>query len=144
MAMSIGTEFRRQNGLSGRATRVHASPVLADRLIEDIERSGAGACGSGKPCPGNSSSSTSSRSAAIRCGRRCELGELGLIERHQGIGTVVAARESSQTYVQTVTSPAELRNTADAPTSVIESQEYKANRKLAHVLGCRAAPAGCA
>ena len=66
------------------------------------------------------------------------LGDLGLIDRRQGIGTVVRTNESTQTYVQTVTSPGELMQyPPDAKLSVIDAREVKANRKLAQVLGCR-------
>jgi DNA-binding GntR family transcriptional regulator len=70
--------------------------------------------------------------------RRLE--ELGLIGRHQGVGTVVKARHPTQTYVQTVRSPAELMQyPADSRLTVISSEEVRVGRKLAKELGC---PAG--
>lgn len=65
------------------------------------------------------------------------LGELGLIERMQGIGTVVKARESNEAYVQTIRSPAELmRYPAESHLEVVAVSEIRATRKLAPLLGC--------
>jgi len=65
------------------------------------------------------------------------LEELGLIGRHQGIGTVVTARESSESYVQMVRSPAQLMQyPPDTRLSVVSSAEVVANRALARLLGC--------
>ncbi len=110
--------------------------VLADRLIEDIR---SGTLAVGKIIPGEIELSTRFKVSrhTVREALRV-LGDLGLIDRRQGIGTVVRTNESTQTYVQTVTSPAELMQyPPDAKLSVIDSQEIKVNRKLAHVLGCR-------
>jgi DNA-binding GntR family transcriptional regulator len=64
---------------------------------------------------------------------------LGLIGRHQGIGTVVKARQPRQGYSQTVRSPAELlRYPAESRLSVLEVQPVKATRKLARLIGCGA------
>ena len=65
------------------------------------------------------------------------LGELGLIERMQGIGTVVKARESNEAYVQTIRTPAELmRYPAESRLEVVAVAEIRASRKLAPLLGC--------
>ena len=65
------------------------------------------------------------------------LGELGLIERMQGIGTVVKARESNEAYVQTIRTPAELmRYPAESRLEVVAVAEIRATRKLAPLLGC--------
>lgn len=65
------------------------------------------------------------------------LGELGLIERMQGIGTVVKARESNEAYVQTIRTPAELmRYPAESRLEVVAVTEIRASRKLAPLLGC--------
>jgi GntR family transcriptional regulator len=65
------------------------------------------------------------------------LGELGLIERMQGIGTVVKARESNEAYVQTIRTPAELmRYPAESRLEVVAVAEVRATRKLAPLLGC--------
>ena len=65
------------------------------------------------------------------------LGELGLIERLQGIGTVVKARESNEAYVQTIRTPAELmRYPAESRLEVVAVAEIRASRKLAPLLGC--------
>jgi DNA-binding GntR family transcriptional regulator len=67
------------------------------------------------------------------------LEELGLIERHQGVGTVVTARESSESYVQMVRSPAQLMQyPADTQLGVVSSGEVTANRATARLLGCTA------
>lgn len=64
---------------------------------------------------------------------------LGLIGRHQGIGTVVKSRQPLQSYSQTVRSPAELlRYPAESRLSVLEVQPVKATRKLARLVGCTA------
>ena len=110
--------------------------VLADRLIEDIRE---GVLAVGKIMPGEIELSTRFKVSrhTIREALRV-LDDLGLINRRQGIGTVVRASESKQAYVQTVTLPAELMQyPPDARLSVIETQEIKVNRKLAHTLGCR-------
>jgi DNA-binding GntR family transcriptional regulator len=65
------------------------------------------------------------------------LGELGLIERRQGVGTVLRSRESNEAYVQTIRSPEELmRYPAQSRLEVVASQEVRATRKLAAVIGC--------
>lgn len=63
---------------------------------------------------------------------------LGLIGRHQGVGTVVRAREPVQSYVQSVRSPAELlQYPPDSKLSVVATAEIRASRKLARQLGCK-------
>ncbi len=65
------------------------------------------------------------------------LGDLGLIERLQGIGTVVKARESNEAYVQTIRTPAELmRYPVESRLEVVAVAEIRASRKLAPLLGC--------
>jgi DNA-binding GntR family transcriptional regulator len=67
------------------------------------------------------------------------LGELGLIERQQGVGTIVKARHSTESYVHTVHTPAELlRYPPDCRLVVVESGPVKATRPLARLLQCRA------
>jgi len=67
--------------------------------------------------------------------RRLE--DLGLIGRHQGVGTVVKARQPTQTYVQVVRSPDELlQYPSDSRLSVLSSEEVRVSRKLARELGC--------
>ncbi|MEL7538711.1 MAG: GntR family transcriptional regulator [Pseudomonadota bacterium] len=66
------------------------------------------------------------------------LEELGLIARHQGLGTVVQARTSSPSYVQLVRSPAELMQYPDdSRLTVIETEDVRANRALAKQLKSR-------
>lgn len=65
------------------------------------------------------------------------LGELGLIERRQGVGTVLRSRESNEAYVQTIRSPEELmRYPAHSRLEVVATQEARANRRLAAMIGC--------
>jgi len=66
------------------------------------------------------------------------LEELGLIERHQGLGTVVKAQESAPTYVQHMQSPAELMQyPSDSRLKVVHVEQIKASRALARQLKCR-------
>ena len=66
------------------------------------------------------------------------LEDLGLIERHQGLGTVVRARQSSPSYVQNIQSPAELlQYPDDSRLRVIGSEDVKLSRRLARTLKCR-------
>ncbi|MFO1427807.1 MAG: GntR family transcriptional regulator [Steroidobacteraceae bacterium] len=68
-----------------------------------------------------------------------QLGELGLIERHQGVGTVVRAREPAVSYVHSVRSPAELMNyPRESRLTVLAQSEVKLGRRLARELGARA------
>ena len=65
------------------------------------------------------------------------LGDLGLIERRQGVGTVLRSRESNEAYVQTIRSPEELmRYPASSRLEVVATNEVRANRKLASLIGC--------
>lgn len=67
--------------------------------------------------------------------RRLE--ELGLIDRHQGIGTMVKSRHSTDTYVQTVRSPEELlRYPAESRLTVVGTESVRTGRSLARLLGC--------
>lgn len=66
------------------------------------------------------------------------LDDLGLIDRQQGIGTVVRARQASPSYVQTVRTPSELmRYPADSRLVVVGTVKVKANRQLARLLEVR-------
>jgi len=68
--------------------------------------------------------------------RRLE--ELGLIGRRQGVGTVVLARESTQSYVQAVRNPAALLQYPQGSRLVPRSsEELRAGRALARLLGCK-------
>ncbi|MEZ5473497.1 MAG: GntR family transcriptional regulator [Steroidobacteraceae bacterium] len=63
--------------------------------------------------------------------------ELGLIERRQGVGTVVRSKQSSAAYVQTIRSPSELlQYPADSRLKVISSGLVTTDRKLAQLLHC--------
>jgi len=66
------------------------------------------------------------------------LDDLGLVDRQQGIGTVVRARQSSPSYVQSVRTPSELmRYPADSRLVVVASGIVKANRRLARQIDVR-------
>lgn len=66
------------------------------------------------------------------------LDDLGLIDRQQGVGTVVRARQSSPSYVQSVRTPSELmRYPADSRLIVAGTARVKANRQLARLLDVR-------
>ncbi len=65
------------------------------------------------------------------------LEEVRLIERRRGIGTVVLARESEESYVHLVNEPSELFSyPEDSRLRVIERKEVKLNRALARELKC--------
>lgn len=108
---------------------------LADALIADIR---AGRIKVGATLPGElelverHAVSRHTVREALRV-----LDELGLIDRQQGIGTVVKARDPSEAYVQTVRSPAELlQYPPDSRLVVREQRMIKASRALARVLQC--------
>jgi GntR family transcriptional regulator len=66
------------------------------------------------------------------------LEDLRLIDRRQGIGTVVRSNQTTSGYVQTVTTPAELMAyPPDAKLYVMSSGEVSVSRRLARLLGCR-------
>ncbi len=66
-----------------------------------------------------------------------KLEELGLIDRQQGVGTVVRSRQPTQSYVQAVRSPAELlQYPADSRLAVVDTGDVRASRRLAKQLGC--------
>ena len=98
-----------------KAERVKAGPEgsrkryeqVAETLLESIR---TGKLPVGATVPGELELVTQfgvSRHTVREALRRLE--GLGLIGRHQGIGTVVKAREPQQSYVQSVRSPEELR-----------------------------------
>jgi DNA-binding GntR family transcriptional regulator len=67
--------------------------------------------------------------------RRLE--ELGLIDRQQGVGTVVRSRQPTQSYVQAVRSPAELlQYPPDSKLIVVGTGDVRAGRRLARQMGC--------
>jgi len=110
--------------------------LIADRLIEDIR---SGALEVGQTMPGEIALTRRFKVSrhTVRDALRA-LDELGLIDRRQGIGTVVRARQSVQAFVQAVKSPAELMQyPSDARLSVVSSAEIRVNRKLARMIGCR-------
>lgn len=109
---------------------------LADTLIGDISR---GRLKVGETLPGELELVARfkvSRHTVREALRR--LDDLGLIDRQQGVGTVVRARRSSPSYVQTVRSPSELmRYPPDSRLTVIATSRVKAGRQLARLLEVR-------
>jgi len=66
------------------------------------------------------------------------LEDLGLIKRHQGLGTVVHARSIGRSYVQHVHSPLDLMQyPSTSHLKVVGTEEVKVSRALARVLKCR-------
>lgn len=66
------------------------------------------------------------------------LDDLGLIDRHQGVGTVVRAKRSTASYVQTVRSPSELMRYPESSRLVVMgAAPVRANRKLARLIDVR-------
>lgn len=110
--------------------------ALADQLIGEIR---SGRLRVGDSLPGELELGETfgvSRHTVREALRRLE--ELGLIARQQGIGTVVTARESSESYVQMVRSPAQLmRYPADSRLAAVESGPVALNRALARLLGAK-------
>mgnify|MGYP002778515996 CR=1 FL=1 len=108
---------------------------VAESLIADIR---AGRLAVGDTLPGEIELTTQfsvSRHTVREALRRLE--DLGLIGRHQGVGTVVKSRQPTQSYVQAVRSPAELlQYPAESKLSVLATEEVRLGRKLARQLGC--------
>jgi len=66
------------------------------------------------------------------------LEDLGLIERHQGLGTLVRARSSQPSYVHQVQSPTDLMQyPKDSRLTFVGLEEIKTSRALARFLKCR-------
>jgi DNA-binding GntR family transcriptional regulator len=126
-----------------KAERVKARPAggrkryeqVADALLESIR---TGKLPVGATVPGELELVTQfgvSRHTVREALRRLE--SLGLIGRHQGIGTVVKAREPQQSYVQSVRSPEELlRYPPESQLTVLQVEPVRATRKLARLIGC--------
>ncbi len=74
--------------------------------------------------------------------RRLE--DLGLINRRRGVGTTVRSRQSRETYVQTVRTPAELlRYPPHSRLQVVAVRDARATRRLAHLIGCATGTQWC-
>lgn len=66
------------------------------------------------------------------------LEDLGLIERHQGLGTLVRARTSQPSYVHQVQSPTDLMQyPKESRLTYVGMEEVKTTRALARFLKCR-------
>lgn len=109
---------------------------LADALMNDISR---GRLRVGETMPGELELVERfrvSRHTVREALRR--LDDLGLIDRQQGVGTVVRARQPSPSYVLAVRTPSELmRYPADSRLAVIDTVRVRANRPLARLLDVR-------
>jgi GntR family transcriptional regulator len=123
------------NGLMNATARVPRYRLLADELIADIR---AGRLKVGETIPGELE--LVARHGVSRHTVREALRlvtELGLLERRQGIGTVVRAKQSNQAYVQLLRSPAELlQYPEDSRLTLQSSGPERASRKLAQLLDC--------
>lgn len=115
-------------------TRTPRYRQLADDLLEDI-RSGRLAVGDLLPGELELVQRHGVSRHTVREALRV-LGELGLIDRQPGVGTVVRARETGESYVQSVRSPAELmRYPEDSRLDVVAITEQRADRRLARIAG---------
>jgi DNA-binding GntR family transcriptional regulator len=109
---------------------------LADRLIEGI-RDGQFAVGEVLPGEIEMTEKFGVSRHTVREALRV-LEDLHLIDRRQGIGTVVRSNKTTSGYVQTVTTPSELMAyPPDARLHVVATAEVSASRSLARLLGCR-------
>jgi GntR family transcriptional regulator len=110
--------------------------AIAERLIGDIR---AGRLPVGGNLPGELELVEAfgvSRHTVREALRRLE--DLGLIGRRQGVGTVVLAREPTQSYVQAVRSPAALLQYPEGSLLSVEgTEDMRAGRALARLLGGR-------
>lgn len=107
--------------------------VIAEELLEAI-RSGKLAVGTRMPGELDLMKTYQVSRHTIREALRV-LEDVRLIERRRGIGTVVLARESEESYVQLVNEPSELFSyPEDSRLRVIERGDVKLNRALAKEL----------
>ena len=65
------------------------------------------------------------------------LGQMGIIDRRPGAGTVIKARKPQPTYLQVIRSPQELLQYPDSVLRVDASRFVRAGRKLAGLIHCR-------
>ena len=109
---------------------------LAETLIQDIQ---SGRLALGDRLPGEHelvAAHNVSRHTVRESLRMLE--DLGLIDRQQGLGTVVQANRADESYVQVLRSPADLMQyPAESRLSVLGSEPVTADRSLAKVLSCR-------
>jgi GntR family transcriptional regulator len=125
------------NGAGGTTQRQPRYRQLANELIDDIR---AGRLAVGDTLPGEFELverfdvSRHTVREALRM-----LGALGLIDRQQGVGTVVRSREPAASYVHAVQSPSELLNyPPESQLSVLTTGEVRLSRSLARELQSRA------
>jgi GntR family transcriptional regulator len=122
------------DGANGKARQPRYRQV-ADTLLEDIR---SGRCKVGENLPGELElvqRHAVSRHTVREALRMLE--ELGLIERQQGVGTVVKSRHAAQSYVQTVRTPAELLQYPHDSRLIVRGRAtVRADRALARLLQC--------
>lgn len=109
---------------------------LAEQLIAQIR---SGALRVGAPFPGEIKLAGRFRVSrhTVREALRV-VGELGLIERRRGIGSIVRSRVPNERYVHTVRTPDELmRYPAGSHLQVVAAQKVRANRELAQLIDCK-------
>ncbi|MDJ0928516.1 MAG: GntR family transcriptional regulator [Gammaproteobacteria bacterium] len=108
---------------------------LAETLMEDI-RSGRLAVGERMPGELELVEQYQVSRHTVRESLRV-LQELGLIQRHQGLGTVVRSNEANRSYVQLMHSPAELMQYPEnSRLSLVETEPVRTSRSLARLLKC--------
>ncbi len=109
---------------------------LADILMHDI-RSGRLAVGARLPGELELVDQHKVSRHTVRASLRV-LEDLGLIDRHQGLGTVVRAQDLQQSYMQQVRSLDELMHYPEnSRLKVVGSKDVKVSRALARQLKCR-------
>ena len=109
---------------------------LAEALLKDI-RSGRLAVGERLPGEHELVAAHNVSRHTVRESLRM-LEDLGLIDRQQGLGTVVKAKQADESYVQVLKSPTELMQyPAESRPSVVSSETIKVSRSLAKILKCK-------
>jgi DNA-binding GntR family transcriptional regulator len=134
--LAAGVARNTGNGAAGPGERQPRYRQLANQLIDEI-RSGALPVGETMPGEFELVDRFAVSRHTVREALRM-LGTLGLIERRQGVGTVVRSREPAASYVHSVQSPAELLNyPPESRLSVLTTAEVRLSRPLARELQSR-------
>ncbi len=109
---------------------------IADELLEEI-RSGKVPVGSMMPTEMELRERFGVSRHTVREAMR-QLGEMGLLTRQAGLGTIVKASEAGGTYSQSIASLDHLlRYPAETTLHVVSRQPVSANRELAEMLKCK-------
>lgn len=140
--LAAGVARKSSNGAAEPGQRQPRYRQLANQLIDEI-RSGKLPVGETMPGEFELVDRFAVSRHTVREALRM-LGTLGLIERRQGVGTVVRSREPAASYVHSVQSPSELLNyPPDSRLSVLTTADVRLSRPLARELQSRPARAGC-